>query len=124
MRLTALAAFVLTVPIMTSAQSSSKQTFGANPNLPFSGAVKAGGLIYVSGAIGPASGAIAKGDIRAQTRQTIDNLSVTVYLRNTGDFQAMNEVYATYWPKDPPARTTVVVTQPLAQAEGLIEISM
>ena len=139
MRLTALAAFVLAVPIMTSAQSSPKQTFGANPNLPFSGAVKAGGLIYVSGAIGPASGAIAKGDIRAQTRQTIDNLSATltaagsslsnvvsvmVYLRNTGDFQAMNEVYAAYWPKDPPARTTVVVTQPLAQAEGLIEISM
>ena len=139
MRLTALAAFVLAVPFMTSAQSSSKQTFGANPNLPFSGAVKAGGLIYVSGAIGPASGAIAKGDIRAQTRQTIDNLSATltaagsslsnvvsvmVYLRNSGDFQAMNEVYSTYWPKDPPTRTTVVVTQPLAQAEGLIEISM
>src|SRR5262252_8356311 len=104
MRLTALAAFVLAVPIMTSAQSSPQQTFGANPNLPFSGAVKAGGLIYVSGAIGPASGAIAKGDIRAQTRQTIDSesatltaagaslssvVSVMLYLRNAGDFQAM-----------------------------------
>jgi 2-iminobutanoate/2-iminopropanoate deaminase len=139
MRLTALAALVLAVSAMTSAQSSSKQTFGTNPSLPFSGAVKAGGLIYVSGAIGPASGPIAKGDIKAQTRQTIDNLSatltaagsglanvasVTVYLRNAGDFNAMNEVYTTYWPKDPPARTTVVVTQPLALTEGLIEISM
>ena len=46
-----------------------------------------------------------------------------VYLRNAGDFAAMNEVYATYWPKDPPTRTTVVVTQPLALADGLIEIS-
>jgi enamine deaminase RidA (YjgF/YER057c/UK114 family) len=116
-----------------------KQTFGANPSLPFSGAVKAGGLIYVSGTIGPASGSIAKGDIKAQTRQTIDNLgatltaagsglanvaSVTVYLRNAGDFDGMNEVYATYWPKDPPTRTTVVVTQPLAVTDGLIEISM
>ena len=36
----------------------------------------------------------------------------------------MNEVYSTYWPKDPPARTTVVVTQPLANPDGLIEISM
>ena len=39
-----------------------------------------------------------------------------VYLRNAADFAAMNEVYATYWPKDPPTRTTVVVTQPLALA--------
>src|SRR5439155_24686106 len=119
--------------------SSSKQTVGANPNLPFSGAVKAGGLIYVAGTIGPASGAIAKGDIKAQTKQTIDNMratlttagsslanvaSVMIYLRSAADFAAMNKVYTTYWPKDPPTRTTVVVTQPLAIADGLIEISM
>src|SRR5438094_803083 len=36
----------------------------------------------------------------------------------------MNGVYATYWPKDPPTRTTVIVAQPLAVADGLIEISM
>src|SRR5438067_2007071 len=47
-----------------------------------------------------------------------------VYLRSAGDFAAMNEVYATYFPKDPPARTTVVVPQPLANADGLVEISM
>src|SRR5262245_4697524 len=113
MRFTALAALVLAVSVMSSAQSSSQQTFGPNPNLPFSGAVKAGGLIYVSGTIGPGSGAIAKGDIKAQTRQTIDTLSatltaagsslanvasVTVYLRNATDFGGMNEVYAPYWP--------------------------
>jgi enamine deaminase RidA (YjgF/YER057c/UK114 family) len=123
---------------MASAQSASKQIFGANPNLPFSGAVKSGGLIYVAGSIGPASGALGA-DIKTQTKQTLDNItatlraagssmanvaSVTVYLRNAGDFAAMNEVYATYWPKDPPTRTTVVVTQPLALADGLIEISM
>src|SRR4030095_6244640 len=108
------------------------------PNLPFSGAVKAGGLIYVAGKIGPASGTLAKGDIKAQTKQTLDNISATltaagssmanaasilVYLRNAGYLAAMNEVSASYWPKDPPARTTVVVTQPLAVADGLIEIS-
>jgi len=137
MRLTALA-LVIAGSIVTSAQSS-KQTFRTNPQLPFSGAVKAGGLIYVAGTIGPASGAIAKGDIKGQTKQTIDNIaatlteagsslanvaSVMIYLRSASDFAAMNEVYATYWPKDPPTRTTVIVTQPLAVADGLIEISM
>jgi len=138
MRLTALAVLVIAGSIVTSAQSS-KQTFRTNPQLPFSGAVKAGGLIYVAGTIGPASGAIAKGDIKGQTKQTIDNIaatlteagsslanvaSVMIYLRSASDFAAMNEVYATYWPKDPPTRTTVIVTQPLAVADGLIEISM
>jgi 2-iminobutanoate/2-iminopropanoate deaminase len=138
MRLTALAVLVIAGSLVTSAQSS-KQTFRTNPQLPFSGAVKAGGLIYVAGTIGPASGAIAKGDIKGQTKQTIDNIaatlteagsslanvaSVMIYLRSASDFAAMNDVYATYWPKDPPTRTTVIVTQPLAVADGLIEISM
>ena len=137
MRLLAVLSLVIVGSAMAFAQSS-KQTFGANPNLPFSGAVKAGGLIYVAGSIGPASGALGT-DIKAQTTQTLDNISATlttarsslanaasvmIYLRNASDFAAMNDVYATYWPKDPPARTTVVVTQPLAVAEGLIEISM
>jgi len=77
--------------------------------------------------------------VRAQTRQTLDGIartlkaggsslanaaSVTVYLRNAADFPAMNEVYAGYFPNNPPARTTVAVTQPLANADGLVEISM
>src|SRR5438477_12857154 len=105
--LTAIAALALALSvagsIVTSAQS--KQTFGANPNLPFSGAVKAGGLVYVAGTIGPASGPIAKGDIKAQTKQTLDNISATletagsslanaasvmVYLRSASDFAGMN----------------------------------
>ena len=116
---------------MSSAQSSTKQVFpGANPALPFSAAVKAGGLIYVSGTLGSA------GDIKAQTKQVLDNISgtlktagstlanaasVTVYLRNQSDFAAMNEVYRTYWTKDPPARTTVML--PLLN-EGLVEIAV
>ena len=46
--------------------------------------------------------------------------SMTVYLRNQSDFAAMNEVYRSYWTRDPPARTTVVV--PLLN-DGLVEIS-
>jgi 2-iminobutanoate/2-iminopropanoate deaminase len=117
------------------AQLSSKQIIGgANPTLPFSTAVKAGGFIYVSGAIVASPGA----DIRKQTKDTLDSVaatlqaagssianaaSVTVYLTKAEDFAAMNEVYATFFPNDPPARTTVVVTQPLANAAGLVEIS-
>jgi 2-iminobutanoate/2-iminopropanoate deaminase len=138
MRSIALLSLIVAGSAMTFAQPASKQTFGTNPNLPFSGAVKAGGLIYVAGTIGPASGAIGK-DIKTQTKQTLDNISATlttagssmanvasviVYLRNASDFAAMNEVYTTYWPKDPPSRTTVAVTQPLALADGLIEIAV
>lgn len=120
--------------LATSVEAQPKQVFGANPNLPFSAAVRADGLIYVSGAIV----ATAKGDIKGQTKDTLESIagtlksagsslanaaSVTVYLRNVADFAAMNEVYATFFPKDPPARTTVVLSQPLANADGLIEIS-
>ena len=47
MRAIVLVSLIIAGSVMTFAQSGSKQTFGANPNLPFSGAVKAGGLIYV-----------------------------------------------------------------------------
>ena len=73
-----------------------KQVFpGANPAMPFSAAVKADGLIYVSGTLG------SGGDVKAQTKQVLDNISatlktagsslanaasVTVYLRNQSDF--------------------------------------
>ena len=142
MRLLIALALAIAAVSMTLAQSSSKQivTTGGNPSLPFSPAVKAGGLIYVAGTLGTnAAGTIAKGDIKAQTKQTLDNIaatlktggssianatSVMVYLRNAGDFAAMNEIYSTYWTRDPPARTTVVVPQPLANADGLVEIAM
>jgi enamine deaminase RidA (YjgF/YER057c/UK114 family) len=115
---------------MSSAQSSKQAFPGANPAMPFSAAVKADGLVYVSGTLG------STGDIKAQTKQVLDNISatlktagsslanaasVTVYLRNQSDFAAMNEVYRTYWSKDPPARTTVMV--PLLN-EGLVEIAV
>ena len=141
MRLFVMLACVSAAVAMAFAQSTSKQIIsaGGNSSLPFSPAVKAGGFIYVAGTLGTnASGALAKGDIKAQTRQTLDNISATlkaggatlanaasmmVYLRNASDFAAMNEVYSSYFQKDPPARTTVVVPQPLANADGLIEIS-
>ncbi|MBZ5497135.1 MAG: RidA family protein [Acidobacteriia bacterium] len=111
---------------------------GADLKLPFSPAVKAGKFIYLSGALATdETGRFASGDIQAQTRRVLDNLarvlkaagsrlenaaSVNVYLRSAADFPAMNEVYKGYWPKDPPARTTVMAN--LAMPEALIEMSM
>ena len=132
-------AFVLAATLMTFAQSSSKQFINLGPSLglPFSSAVKAGGLVYVSGAIAvDESGNVIAGDVKAQTRQLLETMdarlkaggsslanaaSVLVYLANASDFAAMNEVYRTFWQKDPPARTTVVA--PLVLPGGLVEIS-
>lgn len=128
-------ALIVMLVLAGSASAQSKQVYGPNPNLPFSAAVKADGLIYVSGAIVASKTA----DVKKQTKDTLDQIagvlnqagssmrqaaSVTVYLRNGADVAAMNEVYATYFPNDPPARTTVIVQQPLANPDGLVEIAM
>ncbi len=91
---------------------------------PYSQAVVAGGLVFVSGQgpIHPAAGKYQPADVRAETRQTLENLKaileaagssiektvkVTVYLRDIKDFPAMNEVYASYFKAPAPARTTI-----------------
>lgn len=96
---------------------------------PYSQGVIAGGLLFVSGQIpvDPASNHLVGGDIAAQTEQVMKNLAAilreaklgmenvvktTVYLADLKDFARMNEVYARYVPKEPPARSTV-------QAAGL-----
>jgi reactive intermediate/imine deaminase len=121
------------------AMASGKQVFRAGPELglPLSTAVRSGDLVYVSGVLATdASGAVVAGDITVQARRTLDNLrasfaaagtrmenaaAITVYLTRPSDFAAMNDVYRTYWPKDPPTRTTVVTG--LAAPGALIEIA-
>ncbi len=98
---------------------------GAGPLGPYSPAIRANGLVFLSGQIplSPESGEMVEGSIQEQVRQVLQNLKVllqaagssldkalkcTVYLTNLGDFDAMNEVYATYFTEDaPPARTTI-----------------
>ena len=105
--------------------------------LPFSEAVVADGLIFVAGAMGTGENPMqVSGDIATQTRRTLENIdrtlkaqgssleravSMMVYLKNAADFAAMNEVYKTFFPKDPPARTTIVAD--LVLPEGLVEMS-
>ncbi len=95
---------------------------------PYSQAIRALGLIFTSGqiAIDPATSQIVPGDVRAQTERVLENLSAiltasgsglekvlrcTVFLKNMGDFAAMNEVYARYFKQAPPARSTVEVAR-------------
>jgi reactive intermediate/imine deaminase len=125
--------------IMQTAPSKQIINIGPAPVGPYSPAVVANGFIYVSGTLAQdKSGAIVeKGNITGQTRRVMDRMrevleaagtsldrvvSVTVYLNSASDFQAMNEAYRTYWPKDPPTRTTVITDFVLPDA--LVEMSM
>jgi 2-iminobutanoate/2-iminopropanoate deaminase len=91
---------------------------------PYSQAIRAGNLLFVSGQIplDPATGAMVEGDLAAQTRRVFQNLEAilaaaglsfdhvvrtTVYLADMNDFPAMNEVYGTYFSAPAPARATV-----------------
>ena len=106
---------------------------------PYSQAVKANGFVFVSGqvAIDPATQQVVSGDISAQTDRTMKNLMAilkaagsgpekvvrsTVFLKNMGDFSAMNEVYGRYFTSAPPARSTVEVAR--LPKDVLVEIDV
>jgi 2-iminobutanoate/2-iminopropanoate deaminase len=95
---------------------------------PYSHAVRSGGFLFCSGQIplDPATNRLVEGGIREQTERVLRNLEAvlaagdaglgsvvktTVYLIDMGDFPAMNEVYGSFFPKDPPARVTVQVSK-------------
>ncbi|HID17174.1 TPA: RidA family protein [Candidatus Bathyarchaeota archaeon] len=96
---------------------------------PYSQAVKAGGWLFVSGQlpIDPATGEVVRGGAAKQAERALENLKaiveaaglslnnvvkVTLYLQDLKDFQAVNEVYAKYFGREPPARTTVQAAPP------------
>jgi reactive intermediate/imine deaminase len=99
-----------------------KKTFG-KAQVPLSPAVRAGDLVYVSGQVPVGSdGKVVAGGIEAQTRQVLENIKAAlalagcemgdvvktfVILEDADDFAAFNEVYRTYFPSEPPARTTI-----------------
>jgi 2-iminobutanoate/2-iminopropanoate deaminase len=95
---------------------------------PYSQAIKANGFVFISGqtAFDPATGKPVEGDTAKQTVRTLENLKaileaagssfdrvvkVSVFLKDMDDFSAMNEVYARYFPANPPARSTVEVAR-------------
>lgn len=95
---------------------------------PYSPAIRAGNLVFVSGQIpiDPATGALVDGDVAAQTDRVMRNLAAllkaagasfeqvvrsTVYLADMNEFAEMNAVYARYVASPPPARATVQVAR-------------
>ena len=99
-----------------------KQTFGTS-HVPLSPAVRAGDLVYVSGQVPTGKdGKVVPGGIEEQTKQVLENVKAALALAGCGmadvvkclviltdasEFGAFNKVYASYFPQDPPARTTL-----------------
>ena len=100
----------------------SKQVFGT-AHVPLSPAVRAGDFVYVSGQVPTdQSGSVVAGGVEEQTKQVLENVKAAlalagctmddviktfVILTDASDFAAFNKVYGAYFPKDPPARTTL-----------------
>jgi 2-iminobutanoate/2-iminopropanoate deaminase len=109
---------------------------------PYSQAIKANGFLFASGQIpiDPASGQVIAGDVTAQTERVMQNITAvlqaagtsfanvvksTVYLKNMGDFAAMNEVYGKYVAAAgavPPARSTIEIARLPKDVQVEIEV--
>ncbi len=106
---------------------------------PYSQAIKANGLIFLSGQIplDPSTQQLIAGDVAAQTERVLQNLAgvlkaagsslqqvvkTTVFLKNMSEFAAMNEVYGRYFTEAPPARSTVEVAR--LPKDVLVEIDV
>lgn len=116
---------LLVLPAAATAQEKQViQMPGSSLGLPFSTAVRVGNVVYLSGQVGvkPGTREIVSGGVGAETRQILENIKsileyagssmdrvvkCTVFLKDIADYAAMNEVYAGFFPKDPPARSTV-----------------
>ena len=106
---------------------------------PYSQAVKSGNFIFASGQIplDPVSGEMAENDIKKQTERVMENIKgllesenltmaniikTTCFLTDMANFAAFNEVYATYFPENPPARSTVAIKS--LPKDALIEVEI
>ncbi len=127
MRPMMLAALLTLLPALSYAQD--KQVInnpGTALGLPLSSVVKVGNLLFLSGQIGNTPGARGpvEGGTEVEVRQAMENIKstlenagssmdrvvkCTVFLGDMADYAAMNQVYSSYFPKDPPARSTVAV---------------
>jgi reactive intermediate/imine deaminase len=112
---------------------------GLAPLVPaYSVTIRDGDLVFVSGMTGvkPGTQDIIEGGVSAQTRQTLENIrssleaagatmadvgECTVFLKDMADYAAMNAVYLTFFPVDPPSRATVAVSM-LPRPAALVEI--
>ncbi len=108
------------------------------PLAPYSPGIKADNVIYVSGmlAMDQSGATVGVGDVKVQTRQVLEAIKSVIeaaggtmenvvynmiFLKDLADYKAMNEVYAEYFPKEPPAR--FCIRADLVRPEFLVEIA-
>lgn len=108
------------------------------PLAPYSPGVRADGIVYVSGmlAMDQQGKTVGTGDARAQTRAVLNAIKAVIeeaggtmsdiaynaiFLKDLGDYSAMNEIYREFFPNDPPAR--YCIRADLVRPEFLVEIS-
>ena len=106
---------------------------------PYSQAIRSGSMLFCAGQIplDPSTGQIVSDDVGEQTRRVLENIAgllkaaklsfahvvkTTIFLTSMGDFQTVNEIYATYFKEDPPARSTVAVAALPKNAKIEIEV--
>jgi len=115
---------IIAMAVPALAGSPEVEHYGAGPDMPFSDAVRVGNMLYLSGKIGniPGTRDLAEGGIAGETRQALENIKAslekhgssmdevvkcTVFLADIAEWGAMNEVYKTFFPVNPPARSAI-----------------
>lgn len=113
---------------MAAGSSGGRRVVGGSPYPTFSRAVAFDRVIFVSGVVGqkPGTRDLASTEFEPQCRQALENLKVSVeaagsgmdkvlkcgcFLTDVNDFATFNRIYVSFFPKDPPARSTVVVKE-------------
>ena len=131
----AIVAAIVALPALAGAQRSTIVPQGMSASATLTPGIKMGDVIYTSGQLGTSRDP-ADSTIQAQTKKALENvkavieagggkmetaLKCTVFLKDMKDFQGMNSVYTTFFPKEPPARSTIAVAA-LASPTAKVEI--
>ena len=123
-------------PTVMTTGGEGKQIIPGSPYATFSRAVRLGKLVFVSGVVGqkPGTRELVGGGFEAEARQAMENLRASVeasgsrmanvlkcsvFIKDAGDFATFNKVYVTFFPKDPPARSSVVVKDLVVRGANL-----
>jgi 2-iminobutanoate/2-iminopropanoate deaminase len=128
-------AAALIFPSLAPAQRTTVVPPGMNASATLTPGIRVGDIVYTSGQLGM-SRDMPDSTIQTQTKKAMENvkavveasgstmanvLKCTVFLTDVKDFGGMNSVYTTFFPKEPPARSTVVVAA-LVSAAAKVEI--